>query len=268
MPATSNSIVFVTGAFISHSCWDEWIQFFQSKGYVCMAPAWPLKDASAEELRNRPVDDAMASNTLSSLTDYFANIIIGLPEKPIMIGHSIGGLIVQLLLQRKLGCAGVAIHSFPPQGVNRFWLSFIKAIWETMVLFSSAHETYLMSFNKWRMAMANGMDYDKQKETYYRYAVPESKNIIRDAFNCIAIIDFKKPHAPLLLTSGGDDKLIPASLNYSNYRKYAGGDSITDYIENKRHTHLVFDVPAWKEEAEFVLQWLKASDKSDNLLSH
>jgi pimeloyl-ACP methyl ester carboxylesterase len=87
-----------------------------------------------------------------------------LSEKPILIGHSLGGLIVQLLLQDELGVAGVAIHSFPPKGVNRSWLSLLKAVWETMILFSSGKKTYLMSFNEWRSTIANGMSYEQQKK--------------------------------------------------------------------------------------------------------
>lgn len=254
-------VVFIAGAFIDNNCWDEWISYFEKAGYKCIAPAWPFKDAPAEELRNRPATDLIALNTLTSLTDYFASLINALAEKPILIGHSLGGLIVQLLLQQELGVAGVAIHSFPPQGVNRFWLSFLKAIWEAMVLFSSSTQTYLMSFNKWRYTIANGMGYERQKELYYLYAIPESKKIIREAFNCVARIDFNRPHAPLLFTSGGNDKLIPASLSYSNYKKYAMANSVTDYVEFKAHTHLVFGVPSWKNEADVVLHWLQGLDK-------
>jgi pimeloyl-ACP methyl ester carboxylesterase len=250
------SVVFITGAFIGNNCWDEWKSYFESRGYTCIAPAWPYKDASSEELRNRAEDDVIASITLTSLIDHFASIISGLSEKPILVGHSLGGLLVQLLLQDELGVAGVAIHSFPPQGVNRFWLSFLKAAWETMQLFSSEKQTYLITFNKWRYTIANGIGYDQQKELYYLYAVPESKRIIREAFKCRAKMYFKKLHVPLLFISGGNDKLISASLNYTNYKRYGMRSFSTEYIEFKAHTHLVFGVPAWREEAGAVLQWL------------
>jgi pimeloyl-ACP methyl ester carboxylesterase len=112
---SAKSIVFITGTFIGNNCWDEWKSYFERKGYTCLAPAWPHKDASPEELRNRPATDPIALNTLTSFLDHFVSIINDLPEKPILIGHSLGGLIVQLLLQKELGIAGVAIHSFPPQ---------------------------------------------------------------------------------------------------------------------------------------------------------
>ena len=256
------SVVFITGTFIANNCWDEWRSYFESKGYTCVAPAWPFKNASPEELRNRPAADPLASNALTSLTDYFASIIKKLPVKPILVGHSLGGLVVQLLLQRELGIAGVAIHSFPPQGVNRFWLSCLKTIWEATVLFSSGEKTYLIPFDKWSYAIANGMEYEQQKELYYLYAIPESKKIIREALKCTARIDFKKSHAPLLFTSGGNDMLIPSSLNYSNYKKYVVGDSVTDYEEFKTHGHLVFKNDAWKKEADHILYWLSEMGNS------
>ena len=100
------------------------------------------------------------------------------------------------------------------------------------------------------------MGCERQKELYYKYAIPESKKIIRDIFKCVTKIDFKKSRAPLLFTSGGNDKLIPASMNYSNYKKYANDHSITDYKEFKGHSHLVFDHPAGKKEADFIIYWL------------
>ena len=90
----AKSVVFITGTFISNNCWDEWKSYFETKGYTCIIPAWPFKDASSEELRNRPAIDGIASNTLTSLTDYFVSIVNELPEKPILIGHSLGGLVV------------------------------------------------------------------------------------------------------------------------------------------------------------------------------
>jgi pimeloyl-ACP methyl ester carboxylesterase len=257
MNFSSKSVVFITGTFISNSCWEDWIFYFESEGFHCIAPAWPHKEASAEELRNRPATDAIALNSIISVTDYFAAIIADLPEKPILVGHSLGGLVVQLLLQRELGIAGVAIHSFPPQGINRFRFAFVKALWQSMMLFTPRAGTYLMSFKKWKYVIANGLSSEKQKQTYYDYAIPESKKIIRDTFKSLTKIDFKKHRPPLLFTSGSNDKLIPASLNYNNFRKYSSRNAITNYKEFNEHTHLVFGVMAWKKEADFILYWLE-----------
>ena len=250
------TVVFITGAFVHHSCWDEWKNYFKSKGYHAIAPPWPHKSASAEALRNSHPNKDIAANRLAALTDYYDNIIRQLPEKPILIGHSIGGLIVQLLLQRGLGFSGVAIHSVPPQGIMTFKFSFLKAGWGPLGFFTSTRQSFLMSFNQWKYAFTNGMDCDVQKEAYYQFAIPESKLIVRDTITKAAKVNFENPHAPLLLTSGSDDNTIPASLNYANYQKYKNSNSITDYKEFKGRNHFVLGQPTWKEDADYILDWL------------
>lgn len=250
------TVVFITGAFVHHSCWDEWKNYFKSKGHHAIAPPWPHKSASAETLRNSHPNKDIAANRLSALTDYYDTIIRQLPEKPILIGHSIGGLLVQLLLQRGLGFSGVAIHSVPPQGIITFKFSFLKAGWGPLGFFTPVKRSFLMSFNQWKYAFTNGMDCDVQKEAYYQFAIPESKLIVRDTITKAAKVNFENPHAPLLLTSGSDDNTIPASLNYSNYRKYKHSNSITDYATFKGRNHFVLGQPTWKEDADYILDWL------------
>lgn len=250
------TIVFITGAFVSNDCWNEWQTYFQQKGYTTIAPPWPHKDAPAEVLRNRHPDVGIAANRLADLTDYYAQLVAQLPEKPILIGHSIGGLMVQLLLQRGLGAAGIAIHSVPPQGIFTFKLSFLKAGWGPLGFFTSTKKTFLMSFEDWQYAFTNGMPLEQQKAAYYQLAIPESKLIVRDTITAAAHVDFSKPHAPLLLTSGSTDNTIPASLNYDNYRKYRHSDSITDYKEFEGRNHFVLGQPTWKEDADYILNWI------------
>ena len=253
----SKPVVFITGTFIGNNCWDEWKLYFENKGHQCIAPAWPYKDASPEELRNRHPDEDIASNRLEDLTDYFEDKVNALSKQSIVVGHSLGGLIVQLLLQRGVGTAGVAIHSFPPPGIGTLKFSFLKAVWGAIGFFTPTQKTYMISFKKWKRAIANGMTCEKQKQSFYKYAIPESKLVTRDTFKCAAKINFKKTHAPLLFISGSRDRIIPPSLSYNIYKKYKQGSSITDYKEFRGRNHLFFDHPAWKEDADFILNWLQ-----------
>ena len=124
----TKSIVFVTGAFVSNSCWDEWRIYFESKGYSTIAPAWPFKNGTAAELRARqPNDTDLAALTLTELVDHYANIVKSFPKKPIVIGHSLGGMITQIICNRDLAAAAVAIHSVPTLGVFPYEFSFLKA---------------------------------------------------------------------------------------------------------------------------------------------
>ncbi|MCG2613472.1 alpha/beta hydrolase [Terrimonas sp. NA20] len=251
------TVLFITGAFVGNNCWDEWRSYFEDKGYRTLAPAWPHKDGTPESLRNSQSNTEIASNRLSSLTDHFAAIAEQLPEKPVLIGHSIGGLIVQILLQKGSGSAGVAIHSVPPKGIITLKFSFLRAGWKALGFFSSTRRSYLMSFKTWQYAFANSMNFEAQKDLYYRYVVPESKMIVRDTLSSAAKIDFMKLRPPLLLISGTNDHSIPSSLNLANYRRYRKNSSVTDYKEFVGRNHLVLAQQGWKENADFILTWLK-----------
>jgi len=252
----SNIIVFITGAFVSSDCWDQWSVFFQQQGYQTLTPAWPHKDASAFTLRQRHPDANLASQRLKTLTTYFQDIVAQLPEKPILIGHSMGGLITQILVQKGMAAAGIAVHSLQPQGIFTFKFSFYKAGWPALGFFTDTKKTYLMSFAQWQYAFTNGMSYEVQKEAYYNLLTPESKLLVRDATTSAAKIDFSMPHAPLLFISGSADRFIPASLNYANYRKYSHRQSVTDYKEFSGRNHFVLGQPEWQEHADFILNWL------------
>ncbi|WP_254070975.1 alpha/beta hydrolase [Pedobacter sp. L105] len=255
--AKTNTIVFITGAFVSNSGWNEWETYFEHNGYTTLAPAWPFKDAPASELRERrPNDTDLANLTLAELVEHFAEIVKALPEKPIIIGHSLGGLITQILVNLNLAAAGVAIHSVPPKGIFPYEFSFIKAGWKALGLFTSLRKTYLMSFKDWQYAFVNQMPLDEQKAAYEANTIPESKRVARGGLTNAAKVDFEKMHVPLLLTSGSIDHIIPAHLNFRNYKRYKHNGSILDYKEFPGRNHFVLGQPTWKEDADFILKWI------------
>ena len=255
--SNTKTIVFITGAFVSHSCWEEWIVFFDSKGYKTVAPPWPHKNDLPEILRKEHPNSKIASLRLSTLIDYYTEIIEKLPEKPILIGHSYGGLLTQLLVQRELASAGICIHSVPPKGIYASKFSFYKAVWKPLGYFTSRKKTYLMTFKEWQFAFTNEMSFEEQKESYEKLVIPESKQVMRDALSNTAKINFKKIHVPLLFLSGSNDNIIPSSLNYSNFKKYKNIHSITCYKEFKDNNHFVLGQINWKEGAEFIANWLE-----------
>lgn len=254
----SKTIVFVTGAFVSSNGWDDWRKYFESKGYKTVAPAWPFKNGTAAELRNRqPNDTDLAALTLSEVIDHYADIVKSMPEKPIVIGHSLGGLMTQIIVNRDLTAAGVAIHPVPPQGVFPYEFSFLKAAWKSLGLFTSLKKTYLMSFKDWQYAFVNNMPLDEQQKAYEENTIPESKTVARGGLTSAAKVNFSKEHAPLLITSGSLDNIIPPHLNLRNYKKYKKNNSVLDYKEFPGRNHYVVGQPTWKEDADYILEWLK-----------
>ncbi len=254
----AKNVVFVTGAFVSHHCWDEWQTYFQSKGYNTVAPPWPFKDAdTAQELRNRqPNDIDLAHLTLDEVVDSYIKTVQRFPEKPIVIGHSLGGLITQIIVNRDLTAAGVCIHSIPPLGVFPYEFSFLKAGWKSLGLFTSTDKTYLMSFEDWQYAFVNEMPLEEQKAAYEKFTIPESKTVARGGLTHAAAVDFDKPHAPLLFTSGSLDTITPVHLNKRIYERYPKNGSVVDYQEFEGRNHFVLGQPTWKEDADYILDWL------------
>lgn len=254
----SKTILFITGAFVSHTCWEEWRSFFEAQGFSTHAPAWPYKDAPADVLRARHPDPQVASIRLPALTAHFEAIVKALPEKPIIIGHSLGGLVAQLLLQKEWASMAIAIHSVPPQGIMTFKLSFLIAGWGPLGFFTSARKTFMMNFKQWQYAFTNGMP-EEWQEKGYALAIPESKLVVRDTITSAAKVDFTKPHAPLLFISGSDDHTIPSSLNYDNYKAYKHTDSVTHYEMFPGRNHFVLGQPGWQEIATHILRWIETN---------
>lgn len=253
----SKTIVFVTGAFVSHHGWAGWQSFFEEKGYKTFAPSWPGKEGTAEDLRAKhPAITKLADLTISEVVDHYASFVNALPEKPIVIGHSFGGLISQLLLNRGLVEAAIVLHSVPPLGIIPYEFSFLKSTWGALGLFTSLKDTYLMPFSTWQYAFTNGMDLEDQKKAYDENTIPESKRVARGGLTLAARVKFSKAHAPLLMIAGKNDNIIPASINRRNFKAYTDKNSVTDFKEFDNN-HFVVGLPNWKDTATFASEWIE-----------
>ncbi len=235
-------------------CWENWIDYFQSKGYKCLAPAWPGRDKPVALLRNGHIDPLLGKLTLTDVLDHITEVIRDAGEKPVLIGHSMGALVVQLLMQKDVAAAGVAIDSAPPMGVLTAKWSFLKSNWPHITPFVSASHPIEMTFERFQYTFVNGMPLADQKAAYNRYVVPESRRVSRQSLT--ARVDFEKPHPPLLLIAGSIDHIIPASLNKTNYDRYKASNSITDFKEFPGRNHFIIGQPNWEEVASYVHSWL------------
>ena len=250
----AKTVVFIHGMYMNPLCWEHWVDRFQSQGYRSLAPAWPGRDQSIDVLRQRHPDPQLGQLTLSDVLAQFTDFIQRLDEKPIVIGHSMGALVTQLLLNRDLAAAAVAIDSAPPFGVLTTRWSFLKSNWPHITPFKSLSHPIEMTFERFQYTFVNTLPLAEQRAAYERYVVPESRRVPRESLT--ARINFKKPHPPLLLIAGSADHIIPASLNKSNYAKYRSSPSITDFKEFAGRTHFIVWQQGWEEVADCVLGWL------------
>ncbi|MGD1148824.1 MAG: alpha/beta hydrolase [Thermoanaerobaculaceae bacterium] len=249
------TIVFIHGMYMNSLCWERWVGYCQARGYRCLAPDWPGRAQPPEVLRKNHPDPQLGRLTLNRVLDHFADAIKTLDEKPVLIGHSMGGLLVQLLLQRDLAAAGVAIDSAPPMGVFTTRWSFLNSNWPHITPFVSQARPIEMTFSQFQYAFANTLPLADQRAAYERYVVPESRRVPRGSLT--ARVDFKRSRPPLLLIAGSADNIIPASLSESNRARYKRSPSVTDFKEFAGRTHFIIGQENWEEVADYVLAWLK-----------
>lgn len=219
-----------------------------------MVPAWPGRDERVETLRQRHPDPRLGRLTLKDVVKHIATTARSLDEKPIFVGHSMGGLIVQILLQNDLASAGVAIDSAPPMGVFTPSCSFLKSNWPHITPFTSQDRPIEMTFERFQYTFVNGLPLQDQQTAFHRYVVPESRRVPRESLT--ARVNFNRPHPPLLLIAGSNDHIIPAALNRRNHARYKSSDSVTDFKEFEARTHFIIGQRGWEEVADYVLAWL------------
>ena len=260
----SKTIVFVHGAWLTSLSWEYFLPYFEARGYTCQAPEWPLRDPPVAELRQHP-PRALAAIGVKELTDHYEGRIRALPDPPILIGHSFGGLIVQQLLDRGVGRAGVALASVGPEGVFALDWSVLKANASILFKWMAWDQVVQMSPAEFAYAFTNTFPPEQQRYYYERYVVPETGRIFFQAAfaqldpHHALRVNFKNPtRAPLLLIAGEKDHLIPPHVPRSNYDHYKGSPARTDLREFAGRSHLLIAGKGWEEVAAYVAGWLEA----------
>jgi len=254
--AHPKSVVFVHGMFVTPACWSPWIERFAAAGYRAVAPAWPGHGLPPAEQRDRHPDPELAKLTLDDLVAHYRGVVEGLDDEPIVIGHSMGGLVAQLLLQEDLTRGAVAIDSAPPKGLITLKWSFLKSNWPSISPTAPLDEPVFMDLDDWKYGFTNTMSPEDQERSWREHAVPESRRVGKGPTTPIAAIDFTKSRAPLLLIAGGADHMIPAVLNRKNFSRYEG-DAITDFEEFEGRDHFsIIGGAGWEEVADHVLAWI------------
>lgn len=242
--------------FMTPKAWDNWQTSFKKLGYNTIAPAWPLHAGKIEQQWSEPEKAALANLTLDEVIESYRKAIKQLPEKPIVIGHSMGGLVAQKLLAEGLADKAVAIDSAPPSGLIVMKWSFVRSNWPVISPFKSVNEAYAPSLADIRYAFANCLPDAESAAIYHDYIVPESRRVGRGTSSDVAKIDFTQPHRPLLMIAGADDHIIPAALNRKNFERYTDKSSVTDFHEFDNQCHALIVDRQWEQVADYVAGWL------------
>jgi len=252
--AKSKAIVFIHGLFVNPESWTDWKAYFEARGYKCYTPANPFHEGKPADLRGH-IDPKLAKVNFEDVVMNIARLIDSLPEKPILIGHSMAGLVVQKLVSMHKAAAGVCIDGAPPAGIVTLKWSFWKANLPAVNPFKG--NSIFIPTKKWfHYAFCNTMTQQASDSVFEEIAVPESRNIPRGTLKHFAKIDLKKPHQPLLIIAGEKDHIVPASLNKKNFKAYTDPNSIIEFKEFAGRGHYICGEPNWQEVAGYVANWL------------
>ena len=255
IPATQ-TVVFIHGMYMTPDVWSDWQTWFSERGYITYAPPWPLHEVSVKEQNNQHPSKQLGQLTLNDILENYRQFIATLDEPPIVIGHSMGGLIAQKLLEEGITAGAVAVNSAPPKGVLSFKFSFIRANLPHLNLFLSSDIPSQLSLSQFSYGFANDMSTDDQAFFYENFIVPESRKVGRAPLGSSGKINYTTAREPLLIIAGGNDHIIPASLNRSNYKKYRKSPSITDFVEFEGRNHLTVLQPGWQTVTEYIDGWI------------
>ncbi|TFC01037.1 alpha/beta fold hydrolase [Cryobacterium adonitolivorans] len=262
MSHTTTPIVFIHGLWIHASAWQPWQELFASRGYETSAPGWPGDGDTVEATRAKP--DALKNVGIEAICHHYADLFTEQGIKPIVVGHSFGGLIAQELLANDFATAAVAIDPAPIKGVKILPFSQLKSGFPVLGNPANKGRTVFLNAKQFRYAFGNAISEEESDALFEKWTIPgPGRPLFEDATanftrNSPAGLDTHHGvRGPLLLTSGSADHTVPKAVTLAVARLYADNTaSITEYHEYEGKAHSLTIDAGWTEVAEDVLAWL------------
>jgi pimeloyl-ACP methyl ester carboxylesterase len=255
-------VVFIHGLWLLPSSWDRWATVFEEAGFTTLTPGWPDDPETVEEANAHP--EVFAKKTVGQVADHFEEIVSKLDKKPIIIGHSFGGLLTQILAGRGLAAVAVAIDPAPFQGVLPLPLSSLKSASPVLRNPANRNRAVPLTYEQFRYGFANAVSEEEAKELYETFAVPASGAPLFQAatanFNpwTEAKVDTKNPErGPLLIISGEKDHTVPWSIANASFKQQDDNEGVTEITEIKNRGHALTIDSGWREVADTALAFVK-----------
>lgn len=255
----SETIVLIHGLWMTPASWTSWKERFESQGHTVLTPAWPGMDRSVAEINADP--SALAGYGMAEVIEHYDGIVRGLDESPIIMGHSMGGAVTQVLANRGLGKAVVGVAPATVKGIPDLPFSTIKS--SRSVLGNPFNRNKATPLNKkqFHYAFGNTMDQAESDALFEEQAVPAVNNVLFD----VAFANFHKhpptevdfeneARPPMLMIGFENDHVVPPKVVWHNAVKYHGSPSITAFHEFADRPHYP-GAKGWEEVADFALAW-------------
>ena len=256
------SIVFVHGLWLHSTSWKPWMDFFTKAGYEVFAPGWPGDAATVAETRKHP--EKIAGVGINDAMEHYSKFIKTLDDKPILIGHSFGGLLVQKLLGENVGAGAVAIDPAQMRGVLPVPLAQLKSGFPILKNPFNITMSVSLTSDEFRYGFGNAISEEESNKLYKKWTIPApGKPLFSGAFanfnpNTEDQVDTANAkRGPLLLISGGQDHTVPTVVTKAAFKLYKDSSAVTEFKEFPDRGHSLTIDSGWKEIAEYSLDWLQ-----------
>lgn len=258
---TGTPVVFIHGLWLHATSWEPWAELFSAAGYDPIAPGWPGDADTVEASRANP--DSIADHGIDDVTRHYQAIIDTLPSRPILIGHSFGGMIAEKLLGLDYGAAAIGIDAAQIKGVLPLPLS---ALHSTLPVFknpANKHKAVALTAEQFRFSFGNAVSEEESDALYERWAIPAPGKPLFEA--AVANFSLHSPakvntanegRGPLLLIMGGQDHTVPEAITKATVKQYRHSSAVTELEEFPDRGHSLTIDSGWREVADLCLAWL------------
>jgi pimeloyl-ACP methyl ester carboxylesterase len=255
-------VVFIHGLWLLPSSWDRWAALFDEAGYAPVSPGWPDDPDTVAEANANP--EVFADKTVGAVADHYSQVIGTLTRTPVVIGHSFGGLLAQIVAGRGQSAATVAIDAAPFRGVLPLPISSLKAAFPVLGNLANRHRAVPLTYDQFRFAFANAVPQDEARLLYDTFAVPASGAPLFQAatanFNprTEAKVDTENPgRGPLLIISGAQDNTAPHAISHAAYKRQQHNPGVTEFAEIPGRGHSLTIDSGWREVAQTALAFIR-----------
>lgn len=255
-------VVFIHGMWLHAKSWDVWIKLFRRLGYETMAPGWPGEHDDVEEARLLP--EQVAGLGLDEITEHYAKKIATLDRKPVVIGHSIGGLVAQKLLGMDVAAAAIAIAPAQPKGVVAVAPRQLAAGWPVFRNPFGKKRTVALTANEFRYGFGNALSREESAELYTMWTIPSPARplwqVSMAAFSLHPASEVNVANTsrgPLLFIAGSRDNTVPPPIVRAQHALYAQSSAVTDIQEFEGRGHSLHIDSGWRSVADSAIGWLK-----------
>jgi non-heme chloroperoxidase len=260
--SNATPVVFVHGLWLLPSSWDRWVTLFEDAGYVGLTPGWPDDPETVAEAREHP--EVFAGKGIAEIADYEEAIIRRLDRKPVIIGHSFGGLLTMILAGRGLAAASVAISPAPFRGVLPLPIAALRSASVALRNPANWNRAVPLSYEQFRYSFANAVGEDEAKELYLGYSVPGAGEPLFQAASANlnpwseAKVDSRNPdRGPMLIVSADSDQTVPWAIANAAYKKQKRNQGVTEIVKMPGRGHALTIDAGWRDVAGKALEFVE-----------